>query len=180
MIVNRSFFVAISSRFADILMLNRRTEGAGGAMRKFSAVCAAVSVAASGFVAQPSFAQTQQTTITASRSNQVDKTPQLAAAIKSFPSGGPALRRYIADLIVKDPDAAAPLARYVLAPNDMNAAQKEAVEAGLADALNRLGIVAQVPGISPLLLGLLAVGGVIGLTAVIVNNSKNDSSVSGN
>ena len=67
------------------------------------------------------------------------------------------------------------LAKYLLGQNDLNEAQKQAAEAGLADALNGLGILAQTPppALNPWLLGALAVGGVVGLVALVVNANKN-------
>src|SRR5882672_5215811 len=140
-------------------------------MRKFVIGGAILAVVAAGFPNRPSVAQTS---LAALRAEPADKTAQIQSAIKAFPNGGPALRAHIADLVIRDPDMASALARQLLSPNDMTEAQKVAVEGGLADALNRLGIVAQAQlgpgGLSPLLMGTLAVGGLIGLGAVLISS----------
>lgn len=146
-------------------------------MRRTVVAFTVIALVAAGFPAQPSFAQASLAGLRAG-SGSVDKTAQVSSAIKAFPNGGPALRSHIADMIARDPDMASVLAKYLLSQNDLTPDQRQAVEGGLADALNRLGIVAQVQdgGLSPLLIGVLAVGGLIGLAAIVLNANKSSSS----
>ena len=82
-------------------------------------------------------------------------------------TGCPPLRMQLADMIEKDPNLASDLAKYIQANEGMNAAQKEAAELGLADALDKLGVVAFVGPLAPALLGVVAAGGAGGAAAAI-------------
>jgi hypothetical protein len=59
--------------------------------------------------------------------------PQVSALLAQFPSGGPALRAAIAQLVETTPSLAD---EVVLLARNANPAQKEAIGAGLADAAN--------------------------------------------
>jgi hypothetical protein len=83
----------------------------------------------------------------------------VTATIKAFPEGGQALTDRIRTLILQNNDLAVDVAKYLNSRELMSAAQREAVEKGLAEALNRLGISAQVTNNwNDLLAFLLTVG----------------------
>src|SRR5438876_466583 len=111
-----------------------------------------------GFSAAPAAEQGQLATA------PVPGPEAIPQAIQSFPSGGDPLKQWISDLIQERPELAADVANYL--KNDtagLSEAQKEAVEAGLADGLNRLGVTGFAGFlISPALLGVgagVAAGG---------------------
>jgi hypothetical protein len=100
----------------------------------------------------------------------------IPSTINAFPNGGEALKLAISDLIVKHPELAATLAAILKNDPSLTPEQKQAIFAGLADGLNRLGIVAQVDsGMDPLLLALL-VGGAAAAGFGIYELTKNKSS----
>ena len=67
--------------------------------------------------------------------------PAIVDAFKAYPKGGDELSKRIADIIVSDPDNAAPgLVKYVQTTPSLTKEQKRAAFDGLAAALNRMGI----------------------------------------
>jgi|GEM_PF-4543414 hypothetical protein len=72
--------------------------------------------------------------------------PVVLATLKAFPNGGQALTDRIRLLILQNNDLASDVARAIRANGLLTTAQREATEKGLAEALTRLGIVAQAPG----------------------------------
>jgi hypothetical protein len=145
-------------------------------MRSVIAVVSAVAM----LVAQmpPGFAQSavpvpaQPAAWTAVQDATVDAA--IVDAFKAFPKGGDLLSKRIADIIVKNPQLAVGMVKYVQMAPDLSKEQKVAAERGLAAALNRLGINAadmpvKAPRPAPVaevydysyLLGLLAIAGII-------------------
>ena len=72
----------------------------------------------------------------------VDQAALISSTIHGFPNGGEPLKLAISDLIVKHRNLAASLVTVLRNDPSLTPAQKQAIVAGLADALNRLGIVA--------------------------------------
>ena len=67
--------------------------------------------------------------------------PAIVDAFKAYPKGGDELSKRIADIIVSDPDNAAPgLVKYVQTTPSLTKEQKRAAFDGLAAAMNRMGI----------------------------------------
>lgn len=120
-----------------------------------------------GFQTSPVFAQGQLAVVSPA---------SVSSTIAAFPSGGPFLQQAISDLIYSNPDLAKDVANFLLSGGPgLNDAQKTAIQAGLADGLNRLGIIAQVGpdgGISPVLLALLAAGAIAGLILLVTKKSS--------
>ena len=127
-------------------------------MRRAVATLASALIALSGF--QPSRALAQGQVALA----PVPGPQSILQAIASFPGGGEPLKQQISDLIQKNPELAANVANDLRDESaGLSAVQKEAVEAGLADALNKLGVEGFAGlAFSPLLLGVgagVAAGG---------------------
>ncbi len=72
--------------------------------------------------------------------------PVVLATLKAFPNGGQALTDRIRLLILQNNDLARDVARAIKANGLLTAAQREAAEKGLAEALSRLGVFAQAVG----------------------------------
>lgn len=125
-------------------------------MRKLVLATALAAILAAGVPAIPAVAQQASLTPTP---GVVDKATQIQNTINAFPNGGPPLRMQLADMIEKDPDMASELAKYIQANAGMTTAQKEAAELGLADALDKLGVVAFAGPLAPAVLGAVAAGG---------------------
>src|SRR5215207_678813 len=66
----------------------------------------------------------------------------IAQQFKAFPNGGDSLKLRIADLIVKDPQAAVELVKYVRFTKTLTYPQRVATERGIAAALERMGVMA--------------------------------------
>ena len=145
-------------------------------LRKLSAIVAVTATVAGGFPSSPVFAQARVIPTSATPTAPVDQAALIPSTIKAFPNGGEPLKLAISDLIVKHRNLAANLITYLRTKPSLTPAQKQAIVAGLADALNRLGIVAadlalpvkaggpvgeggQVGGFDPTLLVLLAAAG---------------------
>jgi len=147
----------------------------GYAVRKLTAVIGVAAIVAAGFPPVPVFAQARIVPTSATPAAPVDQAALISSTIKAFPNGGEPLKIAISDLIVKHRELAASLATYLRTEPSLTSAQKQAIVAGLADALNRLGIVAAdlalpvnaggpvaggpVGGFDPMLLVLLAAAG---------------------
>ncbi len=142
-------------------------------MRKFVLATALAAIVAAGVPAISAFAA--QGSLTPSP-GVVDKATQIQNTINAFPNGGPPLRMQLADMIEKDPDMASELAKYIQANVGMTTAQKEAAELGLADALDKLGVVAFAGPLAPALLAAVAAGGG-GAPAAVVASKKSPCTV---
>jgi len=133
-------------------------------VRSLVAAFAIIAVAAAGFPVSPAFAVTGPEVV--------------SSTVGSFPGAGDPLKQAISDLIVKNPELAGDVANYLNDPA-LGKAQKDAIEAGLADALNKLGVVGFVPGIfSPLLLGIGAGTAAAGGAALALTAKKSCTPVS--
>ena len=141
---------------------------------KLTAIATVTAIVAAGFPSSTVFATEARAIET--RTVPVDQTTLISSTINGFPNGGEPLKLAISDLIVKHRNLAANLITYLRTKPSLTPAQKQAIVAGLADALNRLGIVAadlalpvkaggpvgeggQVGGFDPTLLVLLAAAG---------------------
>jgi hypothetical protein len=103
--------------------------------------------------------------------------PVVVATIKAFPSGGQALVDRIRMLVLQNNDLAADVARCLTSREVLSAPQREAVEKGLAEALSRLGVYAQVDGFDPgwaFLAAMLAAGGIAGYAASKGHSNSNN------
>jgi len=136
-------------------------------MRKLTSSLVAAAIVVSGLPMAPAGAQTRNVEVTPASLAPTTAAPAeaphpaiiVANTINAFPSGGEPLRAAIADLVIKDQRLATAVALHIRNHPTMPVAQKDAVVAGLGDALNRLGIVAQAAdGVDPLLLALIAGG----------------------
>ena len=156
-------------------------------LRKLAAVGAVTATVAAGFPSSPVFAQARVIPTSATPTAPVDQTALISSTIKGFPNGGEPLKLAISDLIVQHRNIAPSLATYLRNEPSLTAAQKQAIVAGLADALNRMGILAQAlpvyvdgRGIDPLLLVLLAVvvaAAGFGIYEATRNNDNNSAVV---
>jgi hypothetical protein len=145
------------------------------------AVLAVVALVVAGFSTSSAQAQAQAQAQVASAPLPG---PQIISnTITGFPSGGEPLKQAISDLIYQNPDFAADVANYLQTEGaGLSEAQKAAIEAGLADGLNRLGVVGFIPvaGISPLLLGAGGAAAAGGAGALALANKKSCTPVSPN
>jgi len=116
--------------------------------RKLTAVVAVTAIVAAGFPSSPVFAQTRFIPTRATPYEPVapmapvDQVALISSTIHGFPSGGEPLKLAISDLIVNHREFAASLVTVLRTDPSVTPAQKQAIVAGVADALNRLGIVA--------------------------------------
>jgi hypothetical protein len=113
-------------------------------LRKVTAVVAVTTTVAAGFPSPAVFAQARRAipaTIEAPVA-PVDQAALISSTIRGFPNGGEPLKLAISDLIVNHRDLAASLVTVLRTDPSLTPAQKQAIVAGVADALNRLGIVA--------------------------------------
>ena len=135
------------------------------------AVSAIAAVAVVGIPAPSAFAQVQVASAPVPGPQVVSQT------IAGFPSGGEPLKVRISDLVYQRPELAADVANYLQSDAaGLNAAQKDAVEAGLADGLNRLGVVGQVAVLfNPALLGIGAGTAAAGGAAALATSSKSST-----
>jgi hypothetical protein len=148
-----------------------------GAMRKLVLATALAAIVAAAVPTIPAFAQLASFTPTP---GVVDNATLIQNTINAFPNGGPPLRMQLAEMIEKDPNLASDLAKYIQANAGMNPAQKEAAELGLADALDKLGVVAFAGPLTPALLGLVAAGGAGAAGAVAASKKSSCTVVSPN
>jgi hypothetical protein len=145
-------------------------------MRKLTAVIVASAIVAAGFPTAPVLAQASLASTGAVLPS--DPMTMIMSTINAFPNVGEPLKLAISDLIVQHPELASSLAAYLRSDPALLPEQKEATVAGLADALNRLGIVAQAGGLNPVWLAILAAGG--GLAGLAVYEASKKSSASPN
>jgi hypothetical protein len=139
--------------------------------REIVAAFAIAAIFAAGFPTPSAFAQVQIA------SAPVPGPQAVSQAIAGFPSGGEPLKTRISDLVYERPELAADVANYLQSDAaGLNAAQKDAVEAGLADGLNRLGVVGQVAILfSPSLLGIGAGTAAAGGAAALATSKKSST-----
>lgn len=162
-------------------------------LRKLTAVVAVTTTVAAGFPSSPVFAQTGVIRTRAAPTEieqiapiaPVDQVALISSTIHRFPNGGEPLKLAISDLIVNHREFAASLVTVLRTDPSLTPAQKEAIVAGVADALNRLGIVAadmpvkaipapEVRGGFPWwLLFLAAAGGAAGCAAACGHHNEN-------
>ena len=143
------------------------------AVQKASAVVAIAATLAAGFPSSPVLAQAGVVPINGMPTGPVDPATLISSTINAFPNGGEPLKLAISDLIIKHPELASSLAAYLKNEPDLSPEQKDAALAGLADALNRLGIVAQAAsGIDPMTLALLAGLGAAGVVGAVLLSKK--------
>ena len=136
-------------------------------MRKIIVIATALATALSAISPTAGWAQ-----VAASLPAGVTIDPVVAATIQAYPDGGPELADRIRDLILQNNNFAGDVARY-LEYGTMTAAQRAAVEKGLAEALTRLGLYTQGTGAGAgadtqlllIIAGLAAAGGVAALVA---------------
>ena len=145
-------------------------------MRKLTAIVAITAIFAAGFPSAPVLAQAGIPPAGTTSVVTADEAALIPSTINAFPNGGEPLKLAISDLIVKHPNLAASLAAELKNDPSLTPEQKQAIFAGLSDALNKLGIVAQAgTGMDPLLLALL-VGGAAGGGFGIYELTKKTSS----
>ena len=143
-------------------------------MRKFIATVTATAMMAASLPSSPVFAQTPLIPISAPASAPVDPVALISSTIKAFPNGGEPLKLAITDLIVKHPSYAASLVPYVKHEAWLTPAQKQAIIAGLADALNQKGVLAQAQagGLSPAMIAfILAYASVLGFMSYKISRA---------
>ena len=165
--------------------------------RKLSAIVAVTATVAAGFPSSPVLAQTRVIPTSATPTAPVDQTALISSTIKGFPNGGEPLKLAISDLIVQHRNLAPGLATYLRNEPSLTPAQKQAIVAGLADALNRMGILAadlavpvsqrgqvpvsqvsQVGGFDPMVVVLLAAAGaIVGLGIYDATRSNDNNRV---
>ena len=119
-------------------------------LRKVTAVVAVTATVAAGFPSSPVFAQARVIPTRAAPTDieqvapiaPVDQVALISSTIHRFPNGGEPLKLAISDLIVNHREFAASLVTVLRTDPSLTPAQRQAIVAGVADALNRLGIVA--------------------------------------
>jgi len=110
-------------------------------MRSIVATVCAAALLLAQVPVTPGFAQGLATAET----QQAAVNPAIVEAFKAFPQGGAGLSNRLSDLIVANRKLAPEMARYVQTAPGLSYAQKIAAEHGLASALDRMGIKAQLP-----------------------------------
>lgn len=133
-------------------------------------------------------ASTAPQSVPSDSARAVPISPVIVNAFDAFPNGGDQLRKRIAASIVKDPNLAASLVKYLQTTPGLSKEQKLAAERGLADALNQLGIKAAelpVKALPPpaqanpesLLPYLLLAGGIAGIAGICLAACRNSEQV---
>lgn len=141
--------------------------GVGMSVRAVLGLLAIIAMATAGFAPAPAYAQSLALA-------PVPGPQSITDAINSFPSGGEPLKQRISDLIKQNPELASTVANTIQANNGLSEAVKTALEQGLADALNALGV----SGFVGIPLGALAVGAGVaggGAAAGILSTQKKAS-----
>ena len=119
-------------------------------LRKLTAAVAVTATVAAGFPPSPVFAQARVIPTRAAPTDieqmapiaPVDQVALISSTIHRFPNAGEPLKLAISDLIVKHPNLAPSVAMFLRNNASVTRAQKQAIFAGLADALKRMGILA--------------------------------------
>ena len=118
------------------------------AWRKLTVVVAVTAIVAAGFPSSSAFAQarliraSETPTAPVDWAVPADQAALIASTVHAYPNGGEPLKLAISDLIVKHPDLAPSVAAVLRNNPSLTRAQKQAIFAGLGDALGRMGIVA--------------------------------------
>ena len=136
-------------------------------VRKLTAVVAVTATVAAGFPSSPVFAQGRVIPTRAAPADieqiapiaPVDQIALISSTIHRFPNGGEPLKLAISDLIVNHREFAASLITVLRTDPSLTPVQKQAIVAGVADALNRLGIVAADMPVKAIPAAPVAVGG---------------------
>ena len=121
--------------------------GVGMNVRGVLGLVAIIAMGVAGFTPATTYAQSMALA-------PVPGPQSIADAINSFPSGGEALKQRISDLIKQNPELASTVANTIQANTGLSEAVKTALEEGLADGLNALGV----SGFVGVPLGMLGVG----------------------
>ena len=152
-------------------------------MQKFTAILAIAATVAASLPPAPVLAQANVIPASVTPENPADQDVLIKSTIDGFPSGGEPLKLAISDLVVKNPNIASAVATYLKTHPELTQEQRQAIFAGLADALNKLGIVAQAStGLDPMLAALIAagvIGGGIGIYE-LTKSSNSSGKVSPN
>jgi len=116
--------------------------------KKLTAVVTVTATVASGFSSSSGFAQapiiraSETPTAPIDWAVPADQAALIASTVHPYPNGGEPLKLAISDLIVKHPNLAPSVAMFLRNNASVTRAQKQAIFAGLADALKRMGILA--------------------------------------
>jgi hypothetical protein len=128
-------------------------------MRKFTAILATTATIAAGLPPTPTLAQTNVARASVTPGTPVDNAALIKTTIDAFPDGGEPLKLAISDEVVKNPSLASSVVAYLKIHSELSENQKKAIYAGLADALNKLGIVGRTAtGMSPMMVALIMAG----------------------
>jgi hypothetical protein len=148
----------------------------GVCVRRILAGFAIAAIVVAGFSPSPAHAQAQVASAPVPG-------PQLVSSVVSgFSNGGDPLKVAISDLVYGRPELAADVANYLQTnAAGLSEAQRQAIEAGLADGLNRLGVVGQVGLLfNPALLGIGAGTAAVGGAAALATQKSSTTAVSPN
>ena len=117
--------------------------------KKSIAVVTVTAIVISGFSSSFAFAQqapviqaSDTPTVRVDQAVAADQAALIASTIQRYPNGGEPLKLAISDLIVKHPKLGPSVAMFIRTNPSLTRVQKQAIFAGLADALGRMGIVA--------------------------------------
>jgi len=116
--------------------------------RKLTAVVAVTAMVVSGLSSSSALAQapliraSNAPTAPVDWAVPADQAALIASMVHAYPNGGEPLKLAISDLIVKHRDLAPSVAAFLRNNPSLTRAQKQAIFAGLGDALDRMGIVA--------------------------------------
>jgi hypothetical protein len=135
-------------------------------VRKATAIVAIAATLVAGFPASPVLAQAPVLPASTTPAVPVNPGALISSTVNAFPNGGEPLKLAISDLIGKHPDFAGSVATFLRNNPSLTRAQKQAIFAGLADALKRMklfaadmptkaAVIEPEPGINPWLVALL-------------------------
>ena len=138
-------------------------------VRKATAIVAIAAMLVAGFPASPVLAQAPVLPASTTPAVPVNPGALISSTVNAFPNGGEPLKLAISDLIGKHPDFAGSVATFLRNNPSLTRAQKQAIFAGLADALKRMklfaadlptkaakaAVIEPEPGINPWLVALL-------------------------
>ena len=124
--------------------------------KKLTAVVTVTATVASGFSSSSAFAQapiiraSETPTAPLDWAVPADQAALIASTVHPYPNGGEPLKLAISDLIVKHPNLAPSVAMFLRNNASVTRAQKQAIFAGLTDALKRVELVAADLPVPPL------------------------------
>jgi hypothetical protein len=135
-------------------------------VHKATAIVAIAATFVAGCPASPVLAQAPVFPASTAPTVPVDPGALIGSTVKAFPNGGEPLKLAISDLIGKHPDFAGSVATFLRNNPSLTPAQKQAIFAGLTDALKRMklyaadlptkaAVIEPEPGINPWLVALL-------------------------